>query len=73
MDKFYQLVGWVEWVDKRRLRDSVIIILILILLGLPQLILQNSLGSCLSSTWDVISFQDPELVVVNYVQLLLLV
>ena len=65
MDKFYQLVGWVEWVDKRRLRDSVIIILILVLLGLPQLILQNSLGRCLSSTWDVISFQDPEVVVVR--------
>ena len=56
----YQLMGGVEGVDKRRLRDGVIIILIFILLQLSNLILQLSLGSSLSSTGDMVSFKDPE-------------
>ena len=55
----WELVGGVEWVDKRRLRNSIIIILILILLGLSNLILQFCLGRGLSSTGDVSSFKDP--------------
>ena len=56
----YQLMGGVKGVDKRRLWDGVIIILIFILLQLSNLILQLSLGSSLSSTGDMVSFKDPE-------------
>ena len=59
----YQLMGGVEWVDKRRLRDGVIIILIFILLQFSNLILQLSLGRSLASTGDMVSFKDPEIFV----------
>ena len=58
-----QLMGGIKWVDKRRLRDGVIIILIFILLQLSNLILQHSLGSSLSSAGDMVSFKDPEIFV----------
>ena len=49
----------VEWVDKGRLRDGIIVILIFILLGLANIIIQHSLGSSLASAGDVVSFKDP--------------
>ena len=57
----YKLMGGVERVDKRRLRDGVIIILIFILIQLSNLILQLSLGKSLSSTGDMVFFKDPEI------------
>ena len=55
----WQLVRGVKWVDKRKLRDGIIVILIFILLGLSNLILQHRLGSSLASAGDVVSFKDP--------------
>ena len=53
------LVGGVEGVDEGRLRDGVVVVLVLILLGLCSLDCVQVLGGLLASRGDVIAFQDP--------------
>ena len=53
------LVGGVEGVDEGRVRDGVVVVLILVLLGLCSLNCVQVLGGLLASRGDVIAFQDP--------------
>ena len=53
------LVGGVEGVDEGRVRDGVVVVLILILLGFSSLNCVQVLGGLLASRGDVIAFQDP--------------